>query len=105
MGDHAVRHVIVADKVVDVDLVRRVLQFEMVVHGDELQRLGSASASTAAGRATISRKMPSLPRCAMIVRPSATAAEADRVIEVMMRLNHLRHPLARDEGVHDLEIA
>ena len=107
MDDHAVRHVIVADDVVDVDLVRRVLQLEMIVHRDELQRLGAPSQGV---REQLGGTRHHLAEDALV---SATGddrqplsdrrAKSDAVIEVVVRLDHLRHTLAGHERVDHFE--
>ena len=107
VDEHAVRHVVVADDVVDVDLVCRVLQLQMVVDRSEFQRLGVPRQGV---REEPGGARHHVPEDALVSstgddRQSLgdSGAKPDAVVEVMMRLDHLRDALAGHESVDHLE--
>ena len=98
---------VVADDVVDVDLVGRVLQLQVVVYRDELQglRIPSQSVREQLGRTRHHFTEDSL------VAPAGNnrqpfghgRPESDTVVEVVVRLDDLSHALAGNECIDHLE--
>jgi hypothetical protein len=72
----------VTEHVVDVEPARFVVQREMLVDRNELERLGfraSSSGNTTAGLSIMLRMIPSLPRCEITANPRETAARKPAV--------------------------